>query len=316
MSIAEDGRRERKSTAGRYRPAMEIRERQIETATLSTGLLECGPADGPLVVCVHGFPDTAWSFRHLLPALAAEGLHAVAPFLRGYAPSAAPDEPHRGNATYAEDLVALVDALGATRPLALVGHDWGAPAVYVASATGALSPRAIVGLAVPPPAPGLALDVSTWGQMRRSWYSFLLARPFGPELLGAGDLELVAQLWADWSPGHDGAEDVARVRAALPTAAHVRLAAAPYAVEDVRALPAGFPAHRARGRVALGAPFLYLHGADDGCMGIDVLDRLRPGLPEDALVEVLPGCGHFLQVERPDAVAAHVVPFVARHLAG
>lgn len=295
---------------------MEIRERLIETATLETGLLECGPEDGPLVVCIHGFPDTAWSFRHLLPALAAEGLHAVAPFLRGYAPSAAPAEPHRGNATYAADLVALVAALGPDRPLALVGHDWGAPAAYTASATGLLRPRAIVGLAVPPPAPGLSLDLSTWGQMRRSWYSFLLAKPIGAELLGAGELELVAQLWADWSPGHDGADDVARVRAALPTPARVALAAAPYVAEDVSSVPRGFPHHAATARVALGAPFLYLHGADDGCMGVDVLERLRPGLPEDAIVEVLPGCGHFLQVERPDAVAELVVPFVARHLRG
>ena len=64
--------------------------RLVQTNTLEFGILEQGT--GPLALCLHGFPDSAPSWRHLLPALADAGFHAVAPFMRGYAPSAIPDD--------------------------------------------------------------------------------------------------------------------------------------------------------------------------------------------------------------------------------
>ena len=72
---------------------------------------------GPLALCLHGFPDHAWSFRHLLPDLAAAGFRAVAPFMRGYAPTTAPADGRYHTALLARDAVALIDALGAERGL-------------------------------------------------------------------------------------------------------------------------------------------------------------------------------------------------------
>jgi pimeloyl-ACP methyl ester carboxylesterase len=96
---------------------------------------------GPLVLCLHGFPDTAWSFVPLLERLAAAGYCAVAPFMRGYPPSGpAPDGDYRV-ITLGRDALALIEALGAQRAV-LVGHDWGAAATYIAAAL-APAPRSV-----------------------------------------------------------------------------------------------------------------------------------------------------------------------------
>ena len=102
--------------------------------------LEMG--DGPLAICLHGFPDHAYSFRHLLPELAAAGFRAVAPFMRGYAPSAAPADGRYHSALLARDAVALIGALGAERAY-LIGNDWGAGAVVGAAA---LAPERVIKL--------------------------------------------------------------------------------------------------------------------------------------------------------------------------
>ncbi len=86
-------------------------------------LAECGPADGPLVLLLHGFPEFWWSWRHQLVALGEAGYRAVAPDLRGYGAS---DKPPRGYDAYtlSSDVAGMVRALGA-REAHLVGHDWG-----------------------------------------------------------------------------------------------------------------------------------------------------------------------------------------------
>ena len=97
---------------------------------LEFSILEAG--QGPLVLCLHGFPDTAWSMLPLVNALASSGFRAVAPFMRGYAPSSlAADNDYRAT-TLAQDALALMDALGERRAF-IVGHDWGAVTAYLAA---------------------------------------------------------------------------------------------------------------------------------------------------------------------------------------
>ena len=88
---------------------------------------------GPLALCLHGFPDTAWSWRHLLPALAEAGFHAVAPFMRGYAPTAVPTDGRYQIGALVADALALHDVLGGDGDAVIIGHDWGAMATYGAA---------------------------------------------------------------------------------------------------------------------------------------------------------------------------------------
>src|SRR5258708_21647338 len=90
--------------------------------------LSAGSDDGPLALCLHGSPDHAPTFRHMLPALAAAGWHAVAPWTRGYHPTGvAPDNQYQ-SATLSLDALALLDALGGDRRSVIIGHDWGSVA--------------------------------------------------------------------------------------------------------------------------------------------------------------------------------------------
>src|SRR5271154_3488773 len=75
------------NTCGMSRGIMEsqVKSRVVRASNIDFTVLEMGA--GPLVLCLHGFPDTAHSFRHQMPALAAAGYHVVAPFMRGYSPT-------------------------------------------------------------------------------------------------------------------------------------------------------------------------------------------------------------------------------------
>jgi pimeloyl-ACP methyl ester carboxylesterase len=110
---------------------MTITEGRTTANGLEFAYLEAGA--GPLALCLHGFPDSAWTWRHLLPALADAGFHAVAPFLRGYAPTAVPADGRYQTAVLALDAIGLHAALGGDDRAVLIGHDWGAIATYVAA---------------------------------------------------------------------------------------------------------------------------------------------------------------------------------------
>jgi alpha-beta hydrolase superfamily lysophospholipase len=114
-----------------------IRKRTVRANGLDFPILEAG--SGPLVLCLHGFPDHAQSWVHFLDRLAQEGYWAVAPALRGYwVGGAAPDGSYRALAT-GQDVLALIEALGAEQA-DLIGHDFGARAVYAAASLDA-APR-------------------------------------------------------------------------------------------------------------------------------------------------------------------------------
>src|SRR3954468_21252852 len=87
--------------------------------------LTWGPADGPLALCLHGFPDSAHTWRLLGPALADAGFRVVAPFMRGYAPTTGPADGRYQTGMLASDAIELHAALGGDERAVLIGHDWG-----------------------------------------------------------------------------------------------------------------------------------------------------------------------------------------------
>jgi pimeloyl-ACP methyl ester carboxylesterase len=109
----------------------EVRHRTVETNGIDMHLAEQGA--GPLVVLCHGFPESWYSWRHQLSALAAAGFHAAAPDMRGYGRTDQPPEIDRYTLLHSiGDIVGLLDALGAQQAV-IVGHDWGAPLAWGAA---------------------------------------------------------------------------------------------------------------------------------------------------------------------------------------
>ena len=288
---------------------------QITTGTVTANgidftYLECGT--GPLALCLHGFPDSPHSWRHLLPALADAGFRAVAPFTRGYAPtSVAPDGVYQTGALSA-DANALHDALGGDGDAVIIGHDWGAPSVYGAAASAPEKWRRVVGMAVPPGGAMGAAFVGNLDQVKRSWYMFYFQHPLSDIVVPSNDLAFIDMLWRDWSPGHDGAVDAENCKAALRDPANIAAAIGYYRC-NLGAGPrdAKYDAIQAAGGGELPQPTLYLHGADDGCIGREVAESL-PTFAPWATLRIVEGAGHFLQLEKPAEVNTLIVDWVSQ----
>ena len=292
-------------------PSTEPAVLEVTLPMVRLSCLTWGPVDGPLVVALHGFPDTAWTWRHLGPHLAARGMRVVAPHLRGYAPSGLADDGCYHVGALMADAAALHAELGGDDRAVLVGHDWGA---ITANALGAHpdSPYArIVSLAVPPlGAMGGAPLRLTPRQLRLSWYTVFNQLPSLPERTVD---RWLPRLWRDWSPGYDATEDLALVRAAWPTRAHVGAAVGYYrALRAPWAVPAAYkPWARTLNGVPT-VPMLLLHGADDGCLQRAYAEHAATKLPGSARFELVQGAGHFLQVERPEVVNELIADFILR----
>jgi pimeloyl-ACP methyl ester carboxylesterase len=304
--------------------AAAVRSTTVRANDLEFGLLEAG--SGPLALCLHGFPDTAHTWRHLLPALAGAGFHAVAPFMRGYAPTAVPADGAYQLGALVADAVALHEALGGGADAVLVGHDWGAEAAYGAAAHALGRWRRLVTLAVPPASLDPVL-FSDYKQLKRFFYLFLFRDPLGfADALVAGDgMSFLDRLWQDWSPGYDAGEDLARVKESLREPANLAAAigyyrAAGAAGDSGGSSGAGGGPAESAGRYAAEQqaagrqapqPTLYLHGAADGCIRADLARRAERLLAPSSRMTVIENAGHFLHLEKPGEVNKHILAWLS-----
>lgn len=268
--------------------------------------------DGPLVICLHGFPDSAHTWRHLLPRLADAGYRAVAPFLRGYAPTEVPSDGRFQTAASAMDALALRDALGGGADSVIIGHDWGAVITHIAANVRPDAFTKVVTMAVPPGnAVGVAF-LSNLAQIKRSWYMFFFQHPFADFVVGANDLAYIDMLWADWSPGFDATEELALLKPSLREPANLQASLGFYRAT----LGAGYndPALQSAQDMSSTIPpqpLLYLHGRTDGCMGAEVAEFAAAELTSNARAHFVDGAGHFLHLEKPNEVNDIILSFLA-----
>jgi pimeloyl-ACP methyl ester carboxylesterase len=278
---------------------LEIKQTKIEANGLSFGALTCGE-QGPLALCLHGFPDSAHTWRHLLPELAAAGYRAVAPWNRGYAPTTVPADGDYSAAALAADTNALHEALGGGSDAILIGHDWGAMMAYNAAAVTPERWRRLVTIAVPPP--GIAANAfMRYEQLKRSFYVMLFQTPFAEVVVGADDLLFVEKLWADWSPEYDGADDLVHVKDALRAPENLAAAIGYYRAMFSSGGGDQSPPH----------PTLYLHGNADGCFAVDGIAGTEQHLSAESRVDIIDGAGHFLHVEKPAEVNQKILDWIA-----
>ena len=284
-----------------------VRVNDIDIAYLAAG------DNGPLAVCLHGFPDTAHTWTHLLPALADSGFRAVAPWLRGYAPSGLDPNDHYQIGVSVADVVAMHEALGGDADAVLIGHDWGA---RIATGASVLAPdrwSRLVTASVPPSA-AVAQGFLTYPQLRRSWYMFFFQNPLAEIAVAMNDLEFIDHLWQDWSPGLDAPEHVERVKESLRDPANLHAAIEYYraTLNPAEHTTADYQAEEAAIDGTPTQPHLYLHGESDGCIGVEVGRLAEPLLTvPGSRLEVIEGAGHFLQLEQPERVNRSILEFLA-----
>jgi pimeloyl-ACP methyl ester carboxylesterase len=278
----------------------DITQSTVRANGIRFGYLEAG--EGPLALLLHGFPDNAHTWSHQLAALAGAGYHAVAPFMRGYAPTEIPADGRYDMGALAGDVAGLVDALG-DGPADVVGHDWGAVATTAAMALAPEHLRAAVIIAATHPARLRAVTEDPHQIQHVFHFWFFQAAGLAERALQHDDFALVDHLWRFWSPGLDDREHVAQVkRTSL---------AAPGAPEAVlgyyRALLALGAEHREVFQ-PYSVPTLAIWGGDD------LPGRLAAG--EEASFtagyrrELVPGAGHFVHRESPEQVSRLIVDWL------
>jgi pimeloyl-ACP methyl ester carboxylesterase len=261
----------------------------------------------PLAILVHGFPDTPSTWRHAGPQLAAVGYRVVAPMLPGYGEPVASVSV----GTYVRAILDSRDAFGGDERTLLIGHDWGANAGYgaVAMAPGAF--RHFIALAVPPTA-ALGPAMFGYAQLRRSFYIWFIQQVGLAEMafLEPGFWE---SLWTDWSPGYDPTDDLAELRAHV-TADNISAIVNPYRASfNPDFADASAQAEAAATMMLPPVPTLYLHGARDGAIGAELVAHAAEHLPATGSeFKLLDDVGHFLHLEDPDGVWAHIRTWLER----
>lgn len=266
--------------------------------------------EGPLVLLLHGFPDHAASWRHQLPMLAAAGLRAVAPDLRGYGGS---DRPGGVEAydldVLAADVVALTETLGEERARGIVGHDWGgAIAWHVAAHHPARLERLAILNAPHPAAFARALR---WPlQHLRSAYVYLAQLPRLPErAISAREGWLLRRLVRRMVRRREQLDETrlrAQVRAVLgDDRGHAPLA---YYRAGVRRMLTGRTGP-AGGRSRVELPTLVLWGDRDPVLRPGLTDGLEKWVPQ-VRVQHFSGAGHWVHWDAAEAVSLALATFL------
>lgn len=278
------------------------------TPTLEIAYEAHGPSDGVPVILLHGFPDDAHAYDTVAPPLAAAGYRVLVPYLRGYGPTRFLDAatPRMAQqAAIAQDLVDFMDALG-VRSAGLAGYDWGGRAACIAAILVPERVRALVTIGgynvqntVAPSRPASAYEE------RMYWYQWYFNTERGRAGLEQNRREICRFLWKDWSPTWQFTDEEYDCTAPsfdnpdfVPVVIHSYRHRHGNAPSDPR-----FDAieHRLAARPPITVPTIVLHGGDDAVSSRR--SASEPALfPAGTERRVIPGVGHFMPREAPNAV--------------
>lgn len=288
---------------------MTMKPNFLNANSLNFGYLEMG--SGPLVLALHGFPDTPHTFHYQMNALAAAGYRVVAPYMRGYHPTDAPPNVSCERAALTQDALALINALS-DEPVVLIGHDWGASAAYGAAVLAPEKIAKLITIAVPYGETFWNSWITNPGQQRRSWYMFFFQMPWAEEAAAYNDFALIERLWQDWSPGWKyPRESIEAVKEIFrkPDSLTAALNYYRHSFNPAHRDPALQPI-RDRDGEPIPVPMLYIHGEQDGGVGIENTEGMEAWFPKGLQKHILPGAGHFVHQEKPDIVNAIILEFL------
>lgn len=279
--------------------------RHITANGIRLHIMEAGA--GPLVILLHGFPEFSYSWRRQLPALAAAGLHAVAPDLRGYNESERPPSVRDYRLRHlVDDIAGLIAALGEQRAV-VVGHDWGGAIAWkLAMLRPGLIERLVI-LNAPHPA-AFARELRRPKQWLRSWYMLFFQLPWLPELLlSAGDFAFLARTLRYDPVSHDAfnPDDVRQYKRAF-----ARRGALIAAINYYRAV-GRYPGELRRGNRIITAPTLLIWGERDRYLGIGMTEKLTRWVP-NIQVSRIANASHWVQNDAPEEVNRLLIDFLRK----
>ena len=279
---------------------MRTYQPEVSVSYVTVGDIELAyfeEGSGPLVVLLHGFPDTPHTFDDIRPLLANAGYRAVSPFTRGYAPSQIPAEDAYDVESLGRDVLNLITALGEEKAI-VIGHDWGAMAAYAAAALEPDKVTQLVTIAIPHPA-GQILDEEFF---ERASHFLYLAGDGALALMQENDFAHVDELYARWSPTWQvPPEETEAVKNVFTAPGSLNGALGYY-----RAVSPQPPAFFAS---PITVPTLSFAGVDDGVTLPEAFDAAAVAFSGPYTVERVAG-GHFLHRESPVQFADPLLAFL------
>jgi pimeloyl-ACP methyl ester carboxylesterase len=291
--------------------------RHVDAGVLNVAYYEAGPADGPVVVLLHGFPYDIHSYVDVAPMLAAGGCRTIVPYLRGYGPTRFLDEktPRSGEqAAIGADLIALMDALAVPRAV-FAGYDWGGRAACVAAA---LWPERCIGLVS---VNGyLVQDIAKAmvpAKLEREvplWYQYYFQLERGRAGLAVNRRGIARILWRQWSPNWDF-DDATFERAAEAFDNPDYVDVVIHSYRHRFGLADGDPQYaelqrRLAALPPIAVPAITFDGAADGVTPATDGTASAAKFPGRRGHHVLPGVGHNLPQEDPVAFAGAVMELI------
>lgn len=288
-------------------PADTLERLTVPVGPLRFTALAAGPPEGPLVLLLHGFPETGFAWRHQLERLGGLGYRAVAPDQRGYSPGARPGDV----ADYAlprlvGDVLGIATALGAER-FDLVGHDWGGAVAWVAAAAAPSRVRSLAVLSTPHPiALSEARADTTSEQARRSSYFADFAKAGAETVFLADDARRLRAVYASHPP-----EARAAHLAVLNDPAALRAALAWYAAafgSPTQVATSPLPA----ANLTVTVPTVYLFGEADPAFARASALATASFVSGPYRYVPLPGIGHWLTEQASDTVTAELLALLER----
>ncbi len=284
-----------------------IKEERIVAGGLDFGLLTCGD-EGKLVLMLHGFPDTADTWRVFMVRLAEEGFRVVAPYMRGYHPTAIPQDGDYSVAALGNDVLALLDGLGVKEPAIVVGHDWGASAVYYAANSAPDRFEKIVTLAIPHPRTIKPSPRFVWGARHFMAFQF---KGSAIKRMRKDGVAYVDEIYRRWSPTWDfPPEETAAIKRSFSEPGVIEAALGYYWSFVRGALTAkGRAQQKVLGR-RTSVPTLAFAGASDGALPPAAFEGNESAYTGTFEWHAVPNAGHFLHRESPDFVIEKTLEFL------
>ncbi len=280
-------------------------ERTLENGeTLTFSAIAQG--EGDVVLCLHGFPDHALSYRYQLPAFAEAGYRAISVTLRGYEPSSIPKDESNDNYAIirlAEDVIAWIDQLDVEK-VHLVGHDWGAVISYVVAAMAPEKLKSVTTMAVPHLGRFSQEAFKKYPiQLRYSWYMFFFQlRGISDYIVERNNFAFIRKLWQSWCPTWTLPEKDLDLVIDTLSQPGVKKAALGYYRAMFNLASKGAKETGREARKKIHVPTLAITGADDGCIHTNVFVKLmrEEDFSKELRVEQIQGAGHFLHQEKPE----------------
>ena len=266
---------------------------------------DSGPADGPVVILLHGFPQQNSSWEQIIPLLTAEGFRCLAPNQRGYSPGARPTRRRDYRMTeLMKDTLALIDASGADR-VHLVGHDWGAAVGWGVAGRAPEKLASLSALSVPHPM-AFVRSLLTSRQGLASWYMYVNQLPWVPERLmlgrnGRGKAIATSLIRSGLAPGAAERDALAMTEAGALTAA----------LNWYRAMPLSGSGQRPTDKITV--PTLYVWSDRDIAITAKPARDTANYVSGPYRFETLRGASHWLPEEKPAEIAEMLLQWFATH---